>query len=73
MKYADISAAMADAKIDAIEDAGAELVVAGDLGCLLAIAGRLSRLGSRVRARHVAELLAGMTDGPAIGEPAARD
>ncbi len=72
VKYADISTAMSDAKIDAIDATGAELVVAGDLGCLLAIAGRLSRRGSAVRARHVAELLAGMTDGPAIGEPAAK-
>ena len=45
-------------------------VVAGDLGCLLAIAGRLSRRASSVRVRHVAELLSGMTAGPAIGEPA---
>lgn len=67
VKYAEISAAMADAKIDAIEASGADLVLAGDLGCLLAIAGRLSRRGSSVRARHVAELLAGMTDGAAIG------
>jgi len=73
VKYPDISAAMADAKIDAIEACGAELVAAGDLGWLLAIQGRLSRRGSVVRARHVAELLAGMTDGPAIGEPAAGD
>jgi len=67
VKYADISAAMADAKIDAIEASGADLVLAGDLGCLLAIAGRLSRRGSAVQARHVAELLAGRTGGPAIG------
>jgi len=70
VKYADISTAMADAKIDAIEASGADIVVAGDLGCLLAIAGRLSRRASSVRVRHVAELLAGMTAGPAIGEPA---
>ncbi|MEE8333393.1 MAG: (Fe-S)-binding protein, partial [Alphaproteobacteria bacterium] len=70
VKYADISTAMADAKIDAIEANGADFVVAGDLGCLLAIAGRLSRRASSVRVRHVAELLSGMTAGPAIGEPA---
>jgi L-lactate dehydrogenase complex protein LldE len=42
-------------------------VLAGDLGCLLNIAGKLSRLGIRVEARHIAEVLAGMTDTPAIG------
>ena len=37
------------------------------MGCLLNIAGRLSREGSAVKARHVAEVLAGMADRPAIG------
>ena len=32
------------------------------------MAGKLKREGSRVRARHVAEVLAGMADQPAIGE-----
>ena len=53
-----------------IEATGAETVLAGDLGCLLNIAGRLSRTGAHTRARHVAEVLAGMAEGPAIGEPA---
>jgi L-lactate dehydrogenase complex protein LldE len=35
---------------------------------LLNMAGKLSRLGKDVRVRHVAEVLAGMTDGvPPIG------
>ena len=46
----------------------ADLLLAGDLGCLLNMAGKLSRDGHNTRARHVAEVLAGMTDGPAIGE-----
>ncbi len=50
----------------------AELLLAGDMGCLLNMAGRLSRDGSAVEVRHVAEVLAGMTrDTPAIGKPAA--
>ena len=60
---------MADAKIDSIEKAGAEILLAGDLGCLLHMAGRLSRRGIATKARHVAEVLADMADGPAIGEP----
>lgn len=67
VKYGDISTAMTDAKIDAILASRAETVLAGDLGCLLSIAGRLSRLDKDVKVRHIAELLAGMTDGPAIG------
>ena len=71
VKYPQISTAMVDAKIASIEKSGADLVLAGDLGCLLNIAGRLSRRGSEVRVRHVAEILADMTDGPPIAGPAA--
>ena len=47
---------------------GAELVLAGDLGCLMNIAGRLSRRGSRrSQVRHVAEVLAGAAGQPPIG------
>ena len=66
VKYPDISTAMGDAKIASIEKSGADLILAGDLGCLLNIAGRLSRRGSEIQVRHVAEILAGMTDGPPI-------
>ena len=55
-------------KAKRIEATGATLLLAGDLGCLMNMAGKLSRRGSRVRARHVAEVLAGMADRPAIGE-----
>jgi L-lactate dehydrogenase complex protein LldE len=44
-------------------------LLAGDLGCLMNMAGKLQREGSAVRVRHVAEVLAGMGDLPAIGEP----
>jgi L-lactate dehydrogenase complex protein LldE len=44
-------------------------LLAGDLGCLMNMAGKLQREGKKVAARHVAEILAGMTDEPAIGEP----
>jgi L-lactate dehydrogenase complex protein LldE len=48
---------------------GAETVLAGDLGCLLNIAGRLQREGHAIHVRHVAEVLAGITDDlPGIGE-----
>ena len=47
---------------------GAGMIVGGDLGCLLHLAGRLSRRGETVKVRHAAEVLAGMLDEPAIGE-----
>jgi len=69
VKYPAISDAMAERKAEAIEASGAAVVVAGEMGCLLNIAGKLSRRGSAVEARHAAEILAGMTDFPAIGAP----
>jgi L-lactate dehydrogenase complex protein LldE len=58
VKYPEISVAILDEKIKAIESAGVDAVVAADASCLMQIGGRLSRNGSRVRAMHIAELLA---------------
>jgi L-lactate dehydrogenase complex protein LldE len=70
VKYPEISNQMVSEKAAAVADSGAETLLAGDLGCLLNMAGKLSREGSNVRVRHVAEVLAGTADGPAIGEAA---
>ena len=70
VKYPEISGRMVDAKVDDIVATEADTLLAADLGCLMNIAGRLARVGSGIRVRHVAEVLAGMTSGPAIGEPA---
>ncbi len=67
-KYGELSNAIVSRKAEDILGAAAETVLAGDLGCLLNMAGKLQRDGSPVKARHVAEVLAGMADGPAIGE-----
>ena len=68
VKYPDISEKMASDKVADIAATGADCVLAGDLGCLLQIAGKLSREGCRVETRHVAEVLADMTDTvPPIG------
>jgi len=69
VKYPAVSDALAGDKKRELEAAGAELLLAGDLGCLMHMAGKLSRDGSPVRARHVIEVLAGMGGEPAIGEP----
>ena len=68
VKYPDISNAMVERKAETIEASGADLLLAGDLGCLMNMAGKLKRLGSRVQVRHVAEVLADRLDEPAIGE-----
>lgn len=69
VKYPDISVRMVSDKTKDIVATGAQTVLAGDLGCLLNIAGRLQREGHRTQVRHVAEVLAGMTDElPGIGE-----
>jgi L-lactate dehydrogenase complex protein LldE len=70
VKYPQISDKMVTDKAVDISATGAEAVLAGDLGCLLNIAGKLYRLGRQVEVRHLAEVLAGMTDRvPPIGAP----
>jgi L-lactate dehydrogenase complex protein LldE len=69
VKYADISDRMVETKIEQVIETGADTLLAGDLGCLLNMAGKLQREGAGIRVRHVAEVLAGMGDRPAIGEP----
>ncbi len=69
VKYPAISVRMVSDKTRDIAATGAPMVLAGDLGCLLNIAGRLTRENRPVAARHVAEVLAGMTaDVPPIGQ-----
>jgi L-lactate dehydrogenase complex protein LldE len=58
VKYPEISLAILDQKIEAIERAEVNVVVSGDASCLMQIGGRLSRKGSKVRVMHLAELLA---------------
>ncbi len=67
VKYPEISNAIVEKKTERIEETGASTLLAGDLGCLMNMAGKLKREGSRVETRHVAEILAGMGDTPPIG------
>jgi L-lactate dehydrogenase complex protein LldE len=69
VKYPDISNKMVTDKANDIMGTGAGTLLCGDLGCLLNMAGKLKRLGGTVKARHVAEVLAGMTEVPPIGDP----
>ncbi len=69
VKYGEISNAIVDRKADRVVESGAPTLVAGELGCLLNMAGKLSRRGATMEVRHVAEILAGMVDVPPIGAP----
>ena len=69
VKYPEISTRMVSDKVADITATGATTLLAGDMGCLMNMAGRLSREGSTINVRHVAEVLAGMTSAtPAIGK-----
>jgi len=54
-----VSTAILDKKLDNVEGTGADCLVACDGGCLMQMGGGLSRRNSRVRAMHLAEVLAG--------------
>jgi len=61
VKYPEISDKMVSDKAADIVATGADTLLCGDMGCLLNMAGKLSRLGKEIRVRHVAEVLAGLT------------
>jgi L-lactate dehydrogenase complex protein LldE len=69
VKFPEISNALVEKKRTAIGAAAPDLVVGGDLGCLVNIAGKLRRAGSRAACRHVAEVLAGELADPPIAHP----
>jgi L-lactate dehydrogenase complex protein LldE len=58
IKYPHISGSILQDKIDCVERSGADVVVASDAGCLMHIAGGLSRQSAAARTMHIAELLA---------------
>jgi L-lactate dehydrogenase complex protein LldE len=68
VKYPEISERMADEKIADAQSTDAQLMLGGDLGCLLHLKGRMQRKGVKMRVRHVAEVLAGQGNEPALGE-----
>jgi L-lactate dehydrogenase complex protein LldE len=73
VKFPDISDVMVTKKAANVTATGADLLLAGDLGCLMNIAGKLSREGKTIAVRHVAEVLAGTLEAPPIGVPAKAD
>ncbi len=69
VKYPEISNAMVGEKSADVAASGADTLLAGDLGCLMNMAGKMQREGRAIRVRHVAEVLADMGGLAAIGEP----
>jgi L-lactate dehydrogenase complex protein LldE len=68
VKFPAISDQMVTAKIENILSLQPDMVLGGDLTCLLNIAGKLQTLGhSDIEVRHIAEFLAEADDHPAIG------
>ena len=59
VKMPELSVAMADRKLDELEQARLDAVVSADLSCLMQLGGRLQERGSSVRTLHLAEVLAG--------------
>lgn len=57
VKYPEISERMADDKIADAAATGTDMLIGGDLGCLLHLEGRMKRQGKTMRVRHVAEVL----------------
>ncbi len=68
IKYPKISERIVRDKVTDAQETKAHTLVGGDLGCLMNMAGKLKRENAPMEVRHVAEILAGMTDIPAIGE-----
>lgn len=59
VRLPEVSTAILDKKLANAERTGADCLVACDAGCLMQMGGGLSRRGSRVRAVHLAQILAG--------------
>jgi L-lactate dehydrogenase complex protein LldE len=58
VKYSEISNAMVTDKVKNIIDTGADVVVGCDMGCLMNIQGKLSRMGTDIKVMHLAQILA---------------
>jgi L-lactate dehydrogenase complex protein LldE len=62
VRLPEVSTAVLDKKLANAEGTGADCLVACDAGCLMQMGGGLTRRGSRVRAVHLAQILAPSED-----------
>ena len=58
VKFAEISGAMANTKIESIQQTGADLVVSVDSSCLMQLEGTMRKQGLAISTMHLAEVLA---------------
>jgi L-lactate dehydrogenase complex protein LldE len=58
VKMSDISGAMLERKLNNVEAAEVELLIGGDVSCLMHMAGGLQKRGSDIQVKHFAEVLA---------------
>ena len=59
VRLPEVSVSILERKLRNVEAAGADCVAACDAGCLMQMKGGLTRKGSRVKAVHLAQILAG--------------
>ena len=57
VKMPDVSTAMADEKIKALQASGADTLISGDSSCLMHLSGRLGRTGHDTHVYHLAQIL----------------
>lgn len=57
IKHPEISCRLADDKIEAIEQSGADTLLGGDWSCLMHLQGRISALGKPIHVKHYCEIL----------------
>ncbi len=62
VKFPDISSAMADEKLSNFESTHADILVSGDISCLMHLQGRARRCGMNQRFAHIAEIMAESID-----------
>jgi L-lactate dehydrogenase complex protein LldE len=53
----EVSSAILETKLDHLEETEAELIVGGDISCLMNIGGGLHRRQSSAKVMHIAEVL----------------
>jgi len=58
VKFEDISAAMADQKMDNAVATGAEYIISTDLSCLMHVDGYMKKRNVSMQVRHIADILA---------------
>lgn len=66
VKYPELSTAIVGEKVAKILHTKADTLLGGDMGCLMNMAGKLSRDGAPVKVFHTVEVLAGMAEGNGV-------